>query len=161
LPALRFWAFATTPLLLGPGAFLMQVCVQGAWGVVPIYLNELSPASIRGTFPGLVYQLGNFLAAANANIQVFLAERPGGDYSMAMALVIGAVAVTIAVLVSLGREPKGTRMGEQLPADVGLIMTLEGDCSESKAAGRQLPRRIVIGSDQLWKAAHPHPGFGT
>jgi MFS transporter, SHS family, lactate transporter len=111
LPALKLWAFSTTPVMLGIGAFLMQICVQGAWGVVPIYLNELSPATIRGTFPGLVYQLGNFLASANANIQVWLAERFNGDYGMALAIVIGIVAVLIAVLVALGRDPHGTRMG--------------------------------------------------
>jgi SHS family lactate transporter-like MFS transporter len=111
LPALPLWAFSSTPVMLGLGAFLMQVCVQGAWGVVPVYLNELSPASIRGTFPGLVYQLGNFLASANANIQVWLAEQFNGDYGMALAIVIGTVAVVIAVSVALGREPKGTRMG--------------------------------------------------
>jgi SHS family lactate transporter-like MFS transporter len=115
LPVLRLWAFSTTPVTLAVGAFLMQVCVQGAWGVVPVYLNELSPATIRGTFPGLVYQLGNFLASANANIQVWLADQFSGDYGMALALVIGIVAVAIAVLVTLGREPRGTRMG----ADAG------------------------------------------
>jgi MFS transporter, SHS family, lactate transporter len=111
LPVLQLWAFPSAPVMLGLGAFLMQICVQGAWGVVPIYLNELSPAMIRGTFPGLVYQLGNFLASANANIQVWLAGRYNGDYGMAMAMVIAVVAVAIAVLVALGREPKGTRMG--------------------------------------------------
>ena len=111
LPVLRLWAFSTTPVLLALGAFLMQICVQGAWGVVPVYLNELSPAAIRGTFPGLVYQLGNFLASANANLQVWLAGQFDGNYGMAMAIVIGVVAVVIAVLVALGREPKGTRMG--------------------------------------------------
>jgi SHS family lactate transporter-like MFS transporter len=111
LPALRLWAFSGTPVLLGLGAFLMQICVQGAWGVVPVYLNELSPASIRGTFPGLVYQLGNLLASANANIQVWLAGWYDGDYGMAMATVVGLVAVVIAVLVACGREPKGTVMG--------------------------------------------------
>ena len=114
LPVLRLWAFSTTPIMLGLGAFLMQVCVQGAWGVVPVYLNELSPPTIRGTFPGLVYQLGNFLAAANANIQVWLAQRFDGDYAMALAIVVGVVAVIIAVMVALGREPKGTRMGADL-----------------------------------------------
>jgi SHS family lactate transporter-like MFS transporter len=111
LPALPLWAFSSTPVMLGLGAFLMQVCVQGAWGVVPVYLNELSPATIRGTFPGLVYQLGNFLASANANIQVWLAGQFNGDYGMALAIVVGIVAVVIAVSVALGREPKGTRMG--------------------------------------------------
>jgi SHS family lactate transporter-like MFS transporter len=111
LPVLPLWAFSNTPALLATGAFLMQICVQGAWGVVPIYLNELSPASIRATFPGLVYQLGNFLASANANIQGWIAQYYNGNYGMALALVIGVVAVVIAVLVSLGREPRGTRMG--------------------------------------------------
>ena len=111
LPVLRLWAFSDTPVMLGLGAFLMQICVQGAWGVVPVYLNELSPATIRGTFPGLVYQLGNFLASANANIQVALAQHFDGSYGMALAIVIGIVAVAIAVLVGLGREPRGTRMG--------------------------------------------------
>ncbi len=111
LPVLKLWAFSTSATALAVGAFLMQVCVQGAWGVVPVYLNELSPASIRGTFPGLVYQLGNFLASANANIQVWLAQQFNGDYGMAMALVIGIVAVVIALAVGLGREPKGAHMG--------------------------------------------------
>jgi MFS transporter, SHS family, lactate transporter len=66
LPVLPLWAFAQTPILLGLGAFLMQVAVQGAWGVVPTHLNELSPDAVRGTFPGLMYQLGNLLAAINA-----------------------------------------------------------------------------------------------
>jgi SHS family lactate transporter-like MFS transporter len=83
--------------------------------VVPVYLNELSPATIRGTFPGLVYQLGNLLASANANIQVWLAGWYDGDYGMAMATVVGIVAVVIAVLVACGREPKGTAMGADAP----------------------------------------------
>ncbi len=111
LPVLPLWAFSSSAVMLGLGGFLMQICVQGAWGVVPVYLNELSPATIRGTFPGLVYQLGNFLASANANIQVWLAGQFNGNYGMALAIVIGVVAVVIAVLVGLGREPKGTRMG--------------------------------------------------
>jgi SHS family lactate transporter-like MFS transporter len=111
LPVLPLWAFSSTPALLALGAFLMQICVQGAWGVVPVYLNELSPPAIRGTFPGLVYQLGNFLASANANIQVGIANAFGGNYGIALAIVIGVVAVVIAVSVGLGREPKGTRMG--------------------------------------------------
>ena len=114
LPVLPLWAFSTSAAMLGLGAFLMQICVQGAWGVVPVYLNELSPAMIRGTFPGLVYQLGNFLASANANIQVWIAAQYNGNYGMALAIVIGVVAVVIAVLVALGREPKGTKMGSDL-----------------------------------------------
>src|SRR2546425_863240 len=65
LPVLPLWAFAASPVLLAMGAFLMQVMVQGAWGVIPAHLNELSPDEARGTFPGLVYQLGNLLASPN------------------------------------------------------------------------------------------------
>src|SRR6266403_2261258 len=73
LPVLPLWAFSASPVLLAIGAFLMQVMVQGAWGVIPAHLNELSPDEARGTFPGLVYQLGHLLAAANATIQAGIA----------------------------------------------------------------------------------------
>ena len=58
LPVIYFWAYSTTPVTLALGAFLMQVCVQGAWGVVPAHLNELSPADARGTFAGTCLSAG-------------------------------------------------------------------------------------------------------
>src|SRR6202022_112186 len=78
-------AFSDSPVLLAMGAFLMQVMVQGAWGVIPVHLNELSPDEARGTFPGLVYQLGNLLAAATATIQAGIAVYFGGNYGVALA----------------------------------------------------------------------------
>jgi MFS transporter, SHS family, lactate transporter len=111
LPVLPFWAFGTTALTLGIGAFLMQICVQGAWGVIPAHLNELSPPSIRATFPGVVYQLGNLLASYNATLQAGI----GGaehNYSWALAGVAGVVAVVIAVLVGFGVEARDVTMGE-------------------------------------------------
>ena len=75
LPVLPLWAFASTPLSIGVGAFLLQLCVQGAWGVIPAHLNELSPSSVRATFPGLTYQLGNLLAAGTSTVQSGLADR--------------------------------------------------------------------------------------
>lgn len=110
LPVLPFWAAADTPLAIALSAFALQVCVQGAWGVVPAFLNELSPTTIRGTFPGFVYQAGNFIAAANANIQIWLAGHLGGNYGMAMAMTVGVMAVFIAGLMSVGPEPKGVSM---------------------------------------------------
>jgi SHS family lactate transporter-like MFS transporter len=110
LPVLPFWAFGTTPVVLGAGAFLMQVAVQGAWGVVPVHLNELSPPEVRATFPGFVYQLGNLLAAVNLNLQVAIAEAHGDDYGMAMAVVVGTVAVVIALMVAFGPEHRGVAM---------------------------------------------------
>lgn len=106
-PALPFWAFGSTPLILAGGAFLMQLSVQGAWGVIPAHLNELSPPEMRATFPGFVYQLGNLLAAVNLNLQVAIAEAHGNDYGMAMAIVVGTVAVVISVMVGLGPERHG------------------------------------------------------
>jgi len=113
LPVLPLWAFAQTPLLLGCGAFLMQVAVQGAWGVVPTHLNELSPDAVRGTFPGLMYQLGNLLAAINATWQAGLAKYYDGNYSIALAAVAGAAAIGIVVLTGIGGEKKGVAFGSE------------------------------------------------
>jgi len=110
LPALPFWAFGSTPLILAAGAFLMQISVQGAWGVIPVHLNELSPPEIRATFPGFVYQLGNLLAAVNLNLQVAIAQAHGNDYGMAMAIVVGTVAVVITLMVAFGPERLGIAM---------------------------------------------------
>jgi SHS family lactate transporter-like MFS transporter len=111
LPVLPLWAFSNGPVLLALGAFLMQVMVQGAWGVIPVHLNELSPDEARGTFPGVVYQLGNLLASANATIQAGIAAHFGGNYGVALALVAGIVAVIIAILTALGIEAKGSAFG--------------------------------------------------
>ena len=108
---LPLWAFGETPYTIGLGAFLMQFCVQGAWGVVPVHLNELSPAAIRGTFPGVVYQLGNFFASGNATIQSMIGERLGHNYSWPLAGVAGTAAVVIAVFMLFGREARDVRMG--------------------------------------------------
>jgi MFS transporter, SHS family, lactate transporter len=115
LPALPFWAYGSTPLILGVGAFLIQFAVQGAWGVVPVHLNELSPPAIRGTFPGFVYQLGNFLAAANLNLQVAIAESHGNNYGLALASVVACSAIAVALLAALGPERHGVSMTEPRP----------------------------------------------
>ena len=111
LPILPLWAFSSGPVLLALGAFLMQIMVQGAWGVIPVHLNELSPDEARGTFPGFVYQLGNLLASANATIQAALAAHFGNNYGLALALVAGSVAIVIAVLTLFGIEAKGVAFG--------------------------------------------------
>lgn len=111
LPVLPLWAFATGSVPLAVGAFLMQISVQGAWGVIPAHLNEMSPPEVRATFPGLVYQLGNLLASANATIQASLAHRNGDDYGTGMAIVVGIVSVAISVLILCGRERRGAHIG--------------------------------------------------
>jgi MFS transporter, SHS family, lactate transporter len=110
LPVLPLWAFSTTPAALATGAFLMQISVQGAWGVIPVHLNEISPDEIRATFPGLVYQLGNLLASVNATMQASIAVSHGNNYGMTMAVVAGTVAVVIAGLIFFSRERRGIDM---------------------------------------------------
>jgi MFS transporter, SHS family, lactate transporter len=113
LPALPFWAFGHTVLAVAAGAFVVQVMVQGAWGVIPIHLNELSPPSIRATFPGVVYQLGNLIASSNATVQATIAVHVGSaahpNYAFALALVSGIVIVVLTVLVLLGPERRDVR----------------------------------------------------
>jgi SHS family lactate transporter-like MFS transporter len=110
LPAVYLWAYSETAVMLAIGAFLVQYFVQGAWGVIPAHLNELSPADARGTFPGTVYQLGNFIASSNAVLQAQIAERQGGNYSVALASVAIAAAIAIAVLALAGGEARHIEM---------------------------------------------------
>ena len=100
-------------VLLGAGAFLIQVMVQGAWGIVPSHLNELAPGPVRGTLPGFAYQLGNLLAAATATVQAALAARMQGDYATVMAVWLVAVALLLALLAWLGPEARGRAFGSQ------------------------------------------------
>ncbi len=117
IPVIPLWAFSQTPYHLAVGAFLMQVCVQGAWGIIPAHLNELSPGEIRATFPGFVYQLGNFIAASNVPIQFAIASANGGNLTWGLALVAGVVAVVIAILVGFGPEARHVRMGHERAAE--------------------------------------------
>ena len=116
LPVIPLWAFSTGPVMLAIGAFLMQFTVQGAWGVIPVHLNELSPDTARGTFPGFVYQLGNLLASVNATLQTSIAEHFGGNYGLALAVVAGTVAIIIAGLTAAGTEAKGVVFAKAKPA---------------------------------------------
>ena len=106
LPIIPLWAFSTTPLLLALGGFLIQIAVQGAWGIIPVHLNELSPPLARSLFPGFAYQLGNLIASRNGPIQAKIAESHGDNYALALALVCGIMAVAIAIWTALGPERK-------------------------------------------------------
>jgi len=106
LPVIPLWAFSSSPILLAIGAFLIQVAVQGAWGIVPVHLNELSPAMARGLFPGFAYQLGNLIASRNAPFQAWFASEHANNYGLALALVAAVTAVVIAIWTALGPERK-------------------------------------------------------
>ena len=109
IPVIPLYAYGHSALSLGVGAVLMQFMVQGAWGVVPAYLTELSPAPVRATAPGLAYQLGGLLTAYNGKAQALIAERTG-NYPAVLAFTVTVVALLLAGLASLGREAKGREM---------------------------------------------------
>jgi SHS family lactate transporter-like MFS transporter len=108
IPVIPLWAYSHTVPMLALGGFLMQFMVQGAWGVIPAHLNELSPPRVRGTFPGLAYQLGNLLASKNSVIQAKLVEeRTNGMYPPVLAWTVLIIASLVAVVTILGKEAKG------------------------------------------------------
>ena len=112
LPVIPLWTFSKNIVLLSIGAFLIQFFVQGAWGVIPVHLNELSPDSVRGTFPGFTYQLGNLFASKNATIQTTLAVSFGNNYGLALAITAGIVAIAVAAVTAFGPEELGVKFGE-------------------------------------------------
>jgi SHS family lactate transporter-like MFS transporter len=102
LVVLKLWTGGTTFGALALGGFLMQFAVQGAWGIIPAHLNEISPALARGTFPGFVYQLGNLIASGTLQIITVLAAtrfaQPGGGANYAGAMTAFMFVVFIAVI---------------------------------------------------------------
>ncbi len=108
IPVTRLWAYSHTVPMLALGGFVMQFMVQGAWGVIPAHLNELSPAKVRGTFPGFAYQIGNLLSSRNSVIQAKLAEqRYGGLFAPVLAWTVVIIAALVAVVTWSGRERRG------------------------------------------------------
>ena len=108
IPVIPLWAYSHTIPMLALGGFLMQFMVQGAWGVIPAHLNELSPPEVRGTFPGFAYQLGNLLASRNAVIQAKLVERRyGGSYPPVLSWTVVIIALLVAIVTWSGHEKKG------------------------------------------------------
>jgi SHS family lactate transporter-like MFS transporter len=108
IPLIPLWAYSHTAPMLALGGFLMQFMVQGAWGVIPAHLNELSPPAVRATFPGLAYQLGNLLASRNSVIQAKFAEQNyGGNFAPVLAWTVVLVATLVVVTSLIGKEIKG------------------------------------------------------
>jgi SHS family lactate transporter-like MFS transporter len=105
LAVIPFWAFGTTLVVLTVGAFAMQAGVQGAWGIIPAHLNELSPDTVRGLMPGFAYQLGIVLAARTNSFEYLLRDKLG--YSRALATFEIANIVLLIIVVALGSEQRG------------------------------------------------------
>ena len=110
IPEIPLYAYGHSAWTLGAGAVLMQFMVQGAWGVVPAYLTELSPAPVRATAPGFAYQLGGLVTSWNGKAQALAAER-WGNYPAVLAITVVVVALSLAALAFMGHEAKGREMG--------------------------------------------------
>jgi SHS family lactate transporter-like MFS transporter len=108
-----FWIGASSVAGLAVGAFCLQFAVQGAWGVVPAHLNELSPTAVRGTFPGLAYQLGTLGSSFIATLEATIAGRRGNDYSFALGWVVAVVAIVLAALALAGPEARTAEFGSE------------------------------------------------
>ncbi len=115
IASIPLWAYAPSVVLLIVGAFVIQFMVQGAWGVIPAHLSELSPDSVRGFLPGFAYQCGVLLAGTVAYIEAILAEHT--SYANAMALTALVVFTLGAVVVAAGPEKKGIQFGSQPGGD--------------------------------------------
>ncbi len=106
--AVPLWIYPSSLAWLTCGAFVMQFMVQGAWGVIPAHLTELSPPEVRGLFAGLAYQLGVLFAANAAFVEALLAVRMG--YGGALAMVATIVLIGAAIVIALGHERHGREL---------------------------------------------------
>jgi SHS family lactate transporter-like MFS transporter len=107
IPMIYLWAFSTTAVMFAIGAFLMQFMVQGAWGVVPAHLNELSPPAVRAILPGLAYQLGNLAVSKLSVVQSAYADSHDGNLGLALAITVAIVAVVLFICTAFGPEARG------------------------------------------------------
>jgi MFS transporter, SHS family, lactate transporter len=113
LPIIPLWAYSRTIPMLALGGFLMQFMVQGAWGVIPAHLNELSPPAVRGTFPGFAYQVGNLLCSRNSVVQAKLAEqRYGGRFPPVFAWTVVFAAALVSLITWSGKERAGADLSD-------------------------------------------------
>lgn len=119
---------------LSASGFFLQFFVQGAWGVIPIHLNELSPPAFRSSFPGITYQLGNMISSPSAQIVNAIAEsnfvqarsgRMAEAYGPTMGIATAIIATGIVVTTALGPEKRGREFEKALPA--GMNIAQEGE----------------------------------
>lgn len=111
--AIPLWILSPTTALLVAGGFIMQFMVQGAWGVIPAHINELSPGELRGFFPGFAYQVGVLCASSITYIEPRLGER--FSYTQSMGVLAAAVLSLAALVIYFGPEAKGVHFGKATP----------------------------------------------
>ena len=109
LAVIPLWAFAKSLPLLVAGGFLMQFMVQGAWGVIPAHITELSPDDVRGFLPGFAYQCGVLIASSIAYVEALLAAH--ATYAWAMAITAALVFAVASGVAALGPERRGIVYG--------------------------------------------------
>jgi SHS family lactate transporter-like MFS transporter len=105
LVAMPLWAFASSRAGLAAGAFLMQLGVQGVWGIIPAHLNELAPDNARGVVPGLAYQIGILLASPTNSVEFSLRNKLG--YSWALTIFELTIILLLAITIAVGKERRG------------------------------------------------------
>lgn len=155
------WILPTTEASLSASGFFMQFFVQGAWGVIPIHLNELSPPAFRSSFPGITYQLGNMISSPSAQIVNAIAEKTlvtavNGDrvegYGPVMGVATAIIAVGIVVTAALGPEKRGAKFELAKPAgtaEMDLMHKLDPEAGLDKASEVHVEvKQDVAGSKQ-------------
>jgi SHS family lactate transporter-like MFS transporter len=110
VPMIPLWVYSHTAVMFALGGFLMQFMVQGAWGIVPAHLNELSPSAVRAILPGFAYQLGNLAVSMLGPLQAGMAKSHGGDYAYIMAWTMAVVAALLVLVTALGPEARSAQL---------------------------------------------------
>jgi len=116
LAVMPAWAFGSTLMVLAIGAFLMQMGVQGAWGIIPVHLNELSPDAVRGLLPGFTYQIGILLAAGTPTVQFALRDRLGYAWALTAFELIVIAALSVTLLFGIENRGRSFVRGENAVA---------------------------------------------
>lgn len=106
LVMIPLWAFGGSLMVLMCAAFLMQAGVQGAWGVIPVHLNEMSADATRGLMPGLTYQLGILLASPTNSIEYALRDRVGYQWAIASFEIVTILTLTVLLLAGSERHSR-------------------------------------------------------
>ncbi len=141
LPVVPLFAFSAALGWITLGAFLMQFLVQGAWGVIPAHLSELSPDEIRGFYPGVTYQLGNLFAAINLPLQTWIAGRNGHDYGKGLAYVTIPVLLVVAIVTAFGPENRGAEFGRRSDVEAATGREERAGGLSGQPSGRPQPAR--------------------
>jgi sugar phosphate permease len=148
------WIIPTDERSLSASGFMIQFFVQGAWGVIPIHLNELSPPAFRSSFPGLTYQLGNMISSPSAQIVNAIAEshfvtsisgKRVDAYGPTMGIATAIIATGIAVTTAFGPEKKG-RSFEVQPV---LNETVAKDIEEGRVSDEKDGAKAIEVSEKL------------